>query len=120
VAAIRTVLHGITIYADDLTVHPHNRATLYFSSRLQDAVSESLSVQFTAIYYRLQQWMQQWHLVLLYLGQPLQQMQQQRLQHHLLVALQLSGLQQQDQDSQVDLGDRQQGRCNTQQREPMY
>ena len=60
VGAIRTVLRsGIAIYQDDVTTHPHNRATLYFSSRLQDAVLEGLNVQFMTLYYQLEQWIQE-------------------------------------------------------------
>ena len=60
VCAIRIVLRSdITIYRDDVTVHPSNHTTLYFSSRLQDAVLEGLSAQFMPLYYQLQQWIQE-------------------------------------------------------------
>jgi hypothetical protein len=47
-------------------------------------------------------------------------MQMQQQQQHRLVALPLSALQLQDQDSQVGQVDKPQGRCNTQQRVQMY
>jgi hypothetical protein len=50
---------GIAIYRYDVAVHPFNCATLYFSSRLQDAVLNGLYMHNMPLYGQLQRWIQE-------------------------------------------------------------
>ena len=60
VNAIRAELRsGIAIYRYDVAVHPFNRATLYFSSRLQEAVLNGLYMHNMPLYGQLQRWIQE-------------------------------------------------------------